>query len=35
LSYEIATAKTTLVFVSKDTMKPMKAPDKILKAIEA
>jgi len=35
LSNEIATAKTTLVFVSKDTMKPMKAPEKILKTIEA
>jgi acyl-CoA thioester hydrolase len=32
---EIATAQTTLVFVSKETMKPMKAPEKILKAIEA
>jgi len=30
----IATASTTLVFVAKESMRPMKAPENIVKALE-
>lgn len=33
-SIQVAIATTTLVFVSKDTMKPIKAPEDIVKSIE-
>lgn len=32
---EIVLAQTTLVFVSKESMRPIKAPESILKAIES
>jgi acyl-CoA thioester hydrolase len=32
---EIVLAQTTLVFVSKETMKPIKAPESLLNAIES
>ena len=31
---QIAIASTTLVFVSKETMKPMKAPEEIIQSFE-
>ena len=34
MGVKIATASTTLVFVSKESMRPMKAPENIVKAIQ-
>ena len=34
MGVKIATALTTLVFVSKESMRPMKAPENIVKAIQ-
>ena len=34
MGVKIATASTTLVFVSKESMRPMKAPENIVKAIK-